>query len=322
MNAGATLTRALVCQVAHHTRALTDAAGGSRERDDDAGTEAACNGERVAGVPASNPRNSHPRGTQSSGSRRAARLLDQFRDARAELDLVDTGARDGARERDERRARLRCASRRPEPRCPEPRDQRDVGKRLDVLDERRCAIEPALERIRRFQLGFAALPERRSEAPSPRRRQTPRQLRSGSTSPGLAAPSARPRARRARSALPRARPDDDLAGADCRRSGDSAIEHEMRHRRRSARSLLLAGSPSVALTTTTGRRRCARRLQASGRPGRRRRPARAGRSTRARGRARCRPVAARRNRDAPAAVRAGCRPAQSRAGVRRPWRVR
>src|SRR5207244_1251721 len=74
---------------------------------------------------------------------RAAGVRHELPDPRSERGLVDTRPRDRARERDERRAGLAERAELAEPRWPVARDERDLGERLDVLDERRPAAPTA-----------------------------------------------------------------------------------------------------------------------------------------------------------------------------------
>ena len=81
------------------------------------------------------------------------RVAEDVSQRSAERDFVHAGSVDAA-QRDEHRAGVGRGSRGPPPVRAEAGDERDVGEGLDVVDERRPAVDTALERTGRREGGF------------------------------------------------------------------------------------------------------------------------------------------------------------------------
>ena len=252
------LAGALAGEVARDARALADAASRRRERDDHACAEPGLRRQTGASRHASSRRSSRRRGMRSPAPSRRPPARSRSLVRRAELDLVDARTRDCAGQADERRAGLGCGPERPKPgrrRIGRPARGGRVSRRSARASARR---RDPLEGIRRFQrrLGRAAREsvQKRGlftgdEAVRDRR---PRASEGGRAAPRNAAVDRAPLGMRASGER-----DDDFARASSICGRRRAVEHEVWHEATSALSFLLAGSPSVAFTTTTGRPRSA-----------------------------------------------------------------
>jgi hypothetical protein len=100
------LSGGLFGEIPGDASALSYPARACRERDDDARTQAGRGGQWVPGIASPTAEVA----TDEVGAHRLGRpacLRDQLADTRAELHLVDARAGNDARERDERRSRLR-----------------------------------------------------------------------------------------------------------------------------------------------------------------------------------------------------------------------
>ena len=85
----------------------------------------------------------------ANGVRRTARRDEELAQRRAEFDLVHARHFHRTRQGDERGSRLARRAGFAEPLGAVACDQRKVGERLEILDERRAARDAALERTRR-----------------------------------------------------------------------------------------------------------------------------------------------------------------------------
>ena len=90
-------------------------------------------------------------------ARHAAGELDEVAQGRPELDLVGAGARDVAGQAEELRPGRAVGADPGERLAAVEHDARDVGQRLDVVDDRRLAEQPDLDRERRLVARLAAL---------------------------------------------------------------------------------------------------------------------------------------------------------------------
>src|SRR5260370_39059790 len=101
----------------------------------------------------------------ASRTQAAGAVVDQLADGRAHRDLVVAGLADVAGDRDDLEAGRPLRSGLREPFGSVAHDVREVRQRLDVVDDRRLAIEAFDRRKRRLQARLAPFSLRRGEPP-------------------------------------------------------------------------------------------------------------------------------------------------------------
>ena len=233
VDAGAALAGALAGKVANDAGAFRKRAGVGREGNERAGAEhvgasAAVRAASAAGDPPSEVAADEDGRDRLGGAPGAQHSSPTVVPSSISC---TPGRDDGACQGDERGPGRVVAARRAEPVGAEARDQRKVSERLDVLDERRRAAEPALERERRLERRLGRPPAiALSSAVS-----SPVTKLSGTVAAVSSTRSRRRGARRSRARARHARPSPCLRDATiasrapsaCAAS-DGAVEHEVR----------------------------------------------------------------------------------------------
>ncbi len=163
------------------------------------------------------------------------------------LDLVDPWVGDGAGQRDERGAGLAGGAELAEPRRAVARDQRDVGERLDVVDQRRAAADTLFEGHRRRERGLGGAAAEVVDE----RRLLPGDVVAGHRRQAQGAASAR---RRRGPFLDRARHAPDAGVGRLAHAHDQLIRADGLARRGSAPSSTRCGSDSQQRAVLQARR--------------------------------------------------------------------